>query len=94
MGDVPPATRGGATTARGHSLADCLLLGGGEQAGAGFAEFPPEILAEVPNPAQHRKLERGSSGGRKTYAFAELTEDGGEPLLIVDEGWVPCSSIR
>jgi hypothetical protein len=59
---------------------------GGEQKGVGLAEFPSVILDKVPNPAQHRKLQSGGSGGRRTYAFAQLTEAAGERLLAIDEG--------
>jgi len=61
------------------------LCGGDVVEGSGRKTFPDGILAEVPNPAQVRKLQRGASG-RRTYAFARLVHDSSGALLVVCEG--------
>lgn len=61
------------------------LCGGDVVEGSGMQTFPHDILAEVPNPAQVRKLQRGANG-RRTYAFAELVHDASGALLVVREG--------
>ena len=51
--------------------------------GAGLSDFPVSILAAIPNPAQKRKLAQGKHD--RSYAFAKLTDESGEPLLLVEE---------